>query len=522
MVTLSGSNSFSGGVNLSGQSAYKIAGASSLAGSGTLWMGHVNNNPMPSIENTSGSTLTLGYSDYRINGNAGGGNLILSGSNWDFGSGTVTLTGHRRVDIDSAQVRWGGALNGNFNLEKRGAGTLILASDSTRNGQTKIRDGVLLVQSAGALGSGSLMLAGYQNSPYGGGILGIGADMNGAAAGDFTYALDPSSDPPTAGTLRFGGSGGFSAWGGFAAYGANRVVNIGGSGAALTWSQTNFVSGGFFLGSATSTHTLDFQNPLSLSNSARTVYVGSGSAVVDGHLSGAVSNTHTNGTLTLLGGGTLQLSNSNTYTGKTYINDARLLLTNSAGNSGTGTGEVNVGVGGGTEGVIAGTGVAFGKTIVINGHIAPGALTSNTGNLGSAGTLRLGVGGTINLVNATTGLTLTQAILDLDLSPSAVSGNDRIVTAGALSLANVAVVINPLTAGVLDSSQPYTLISGAASVTGFDANALAAATTFTSGDYSPTYSLSGNDLQVSFTLIPEPGSAALLMLGGLLALRRRR
>jgi len=145
------------------------------------------------------------------------------------------------------------------------------------------------------------------------------------AAGSFTRNLGTGP-----GQVQFTVNGG-----GFAAVGANRVVNLGGASATLTWGSS---SGSFLpdqaallLGTPSSDSTVNFQNPINLLNlgdGLQTVWVtaGSGTASVSAQLSGAISGS---GGLAIRGNGTLVLSNTdNTYTGGTVVDSATLYATN--------------------------------------------------------------------------------------------------------------------------------------------------------------------------------------------------
>ena len=152
-----------------------------------------------------------------------------------------------------------------------------------------------------------------------GSVFEIGADLNGAAAGDFSYAL---------GT----GNGKFSLYGnsGLSAAGANRTVNFGGASATLTWGSNGFLTYAestadygykLMLSSAKANATLEIQNPIDLNGNSnygrrRTVDVANGSAAVDARLSGALSG---NAALVKSGAGTLELTGAQTYDGPLMV-----------------------------------------------------------------------------------------------------------------------------------------------------------------------------------------------------------
>jgi fibronectin-binding autotransporter adhesin len=206
-------------------------------------------------------------------------------------------------------------LAGSSGLTKSGNGTLELDLTNSYSGSTTVSGGVLRLLDPNALPGGTYVTGGTGNLVISGGVVELGA-------ADFTRGLGigPSQ-------VQFIGGGGFSA------YGGNRVVNLGGTSAQVTWGASSFVPAGqsLMLGSASDTATVDFQNPINLGSTTRTVQVTSGYATLlgapDAQLSGALSGT---GGLTITGGGVLGLSASNGYTGATTVSDAILRLSSSA------------------------------------------------------------------------------------------------------------------------------------------------------------------------------------------------
>lgn len=199
----------------------------------------------------------------------------------------------------------GGVINGTGtgSLTKNGGGTLSVTAASTYTGQTSVSAGVLALNHVNALPGGVGTTGGTSNLRISGnGIVGLGT-------GDFTRSLGTGVDQ-----VQWTGAGGF------AAFNADRVVNLGGAGATVTWATGSFVPNGsiFFLGANSETHTIEFQNPIDLNGATRTVEVNEAATVaIDAIISGAISGS---GGLTKQGDGTLALTATNsTYTGQTYL-----------------------------------------------------------------------------------------------------------------------------------------------------------------------------------------------------------
>jgi autotransporter-associated beta strand protein len=188
---------------------------------------------------------------------------------------------------------------GGFN--KAGSGSLTVSTANTYTGKTTVSGGVLILNNANALPNASpLALTG--------GILGL-------QSSDFTRAIGTGSNQVT-----------LTSGSGFAALGANRVVNFGGALAPFSWDVDLIAGGTLVLNTASATHTLDFQNPITLSSGLNFFQVNDGTAAVDTILSGPITGGGIGFSKT--GNGTLMLSNiGNAYRGfGTFIDSGKLIL----------------------------------------------------------------------------------------------------------------------------------------------------------------------------------------------------
>jgi autotransporter-associated beta strand protein len=227
--------------------------------------------------------------------------------------GSLRAESSRTMELAGA-LDWGGATTGVDGPARvivsgstSGTGNLVIGAPIAFAAGTIGQltwDTVLTLQGSAALPTGNLSLVNQ-------GVLALGN-------GDFTRPLGTGS-----GEVQMPGATG----GGWAAVGANRVVNLGGSGATLSWGQTSppFLDGGtspaggaigsLVLGSFWATHTVDFQNPLNLDHSETftqscRVICRDGAAAIDARLSGDITYTDPAKRVTLYttGEGTLEIS----------------------------------------------------------------------------------------------------------------------------------------------------------------------------------------------------------------------
>ena len=401
------------GVGYVGTVTATLGGGFGTGGSGTV----ATLNAITPVANTSGG-LTKN----------GAGTLTLSGANTF--TGAITVNGGTLAFGAAGITSYGNSISGAGAVSQTGTGTTVLTGTDTYGGVTTLTAGVLQLNSANALPGGIATAGGTSDLIFSGGALGLGN-------GDFTRSL---------GTVGTGALANFTGAGGWAAYGADRVVNLGGALATITWATANTGFNGqtLMLGAATATNTVDLQNPLDLGNAARTVQVDNGSATIDGKLSGVLSGT--GGGITKTGLGTLALSNSgNAYTGTTAINAGTLLISGAAtlGNGANltlGGGALDLGTSSQTVGAVSITAAAASGDTIKNGSLVGTSYAASlaSGNaLVSANLLLNGVAGfaktgagtvTLSGANTYTGATSVSAGFLQFNSPGAIGGTGNTVT----------------------------------------------------------------------------------------------
>jgi autotransporter-associated beta strand protein len=250
-----------------------------------------------------------------------------------------------QVDNGTAAIdaKLSGALSGSGGLTKTNGGTLELTVANAYTGQTQIQGGALRLSNPLALPGGCGSTGGTSNLSFYGGVLEL-------ASGDFFRGAGTAASQVQFSALD----------GGFAAIGANRIVNLGGNSAPLSWGYNSFAPWVLVLGSPNADATVDFQNPIEFGGGLQQIRADNGSAAIDGKLSGVLSGTQP---LTKAGSGTLQLTAANTYSGALRLSAGRLLVDGSLASA-----LVTVASGA----ALGGTGTVGQVTVSSGGHLAPG------------------------------------------------------------------------------------------------------------------------------------------------------
>jgi autotransporter-associated beta strand protein len=279
----------------------------------------------------------------------------------------------------------------------------------------------------------------------------------------------------------------------------------------------------------------NFIGTMDLDGGTRTITTGTQNT---GTFNTLISGVISNGGLTKAGSGTLALSGANTYTGTTTVSAGTLALT-----------------GGGS---IASSSIIVGATTTLDVSGVTGGFSLASGQtLSGSGTVTgaMTVSGTLSPGNSPGSMTTgNQTWMNggdynwqvLDATGTAGSGYDTIAINGTLDLSNLTTANLAINLWSLSSTGPdvngialnfsdalnysWVLASATGGVTGFDATDFVINTTANNGTpgFSNSFTggfavaVSGNNLVLNYTAVPEPATALLGGLGLLALLRRRR
>ncbi|MDG1357389.1 MAG: autotransporter-associated beta strand repeat-containing protein [Akkermansiaceae bacterium] len=477
-LTLSGniSNGAGGGSGITkiGDGTLLLSGTNTYNGKTTVDAGTLKLSGGDAIEDirdvtvNAGGTLDLNGSSETINRLTGSGTIDNSA-----GNGTLVVGGN------NSSSQFDGTLTdsvGTLKLRQAGTGTLTLTGSSTYSGGTDIYAGTVVANHSAALGTGEIYMgvtAGVTQT------LAIGADGVNIANNFFLQNSNSTHE------IKF---------------------DVAGSNAStLSGNMTNQVD---------NAGNLDF------------IVGADDTLTLSGNLS---SGSAGNSGLDKDGAGTLVLSGSNAYKGATRVNDGTLSL--ATGYTHTGTGAFTVA--GGTLNIADGVNLSNAMTIGLDGVISPGnspgtastgAQTWNDGGSylweinDSDGSKGLSGGGT----NGWDWLDITG---ELDLTNLTAGGFTIDIT--SLTTANDSGLAAGFDYSGLAYGDPFGttfIIASADTISGFNASLFTLDdSAFVNGKLDWSIIESGTDLMLTAVFVPEPSSTALLGLGGLaLMLRRKR
>lgn len=246
-------------------------------------------------------------------GNEGSAGAIFNdGGNNNF-DGTVTLAADAGIGSRDGVLTFNSSIEetgGQQSLTKLGNGVVVLNDISNYTGDTIIEGGVLRItgSSSNNLSGGFVTNNTSDNVGvlrFDGGVLEIGINS------DFRREVGTGEED-----VAWIGDGGFSA------YGGDRSVRLNNGSGTVTWDSGSFVPDGnaLLLSSNYSDSKIEFENNINFGGDQREIRVANGSAIVDGEISGDLSN----GGLVKTGEGTLNLTGSNNYSGATEIQGGAL------------------------------------------------------------------------------------------------------------------------------------------------------------------------------------------------------
>ncbi len=346
-LTLGGSNTYSGGTTLSA-GLLDIDNAHAL-GSGRFTISG------GSLGNTSGAAITLSAN----NALTWSSDFTFVGPNdLNLGAGAVTMSGSRTVTVASNNLTVGGAISGSgYSLTKAGPGTLTLGGSNTYTGGTTLSAGLLNINHAHALGTGTFTISGGTIGNTSGAAITLSTNNAENWNGDFTFTGANNLNLGT-GNVTLGGSRTVTV--------SSNILTVGGTIGGSGYSLTKAGAGTLILtgsntysgGTTISGGTLQAGNTAALGSTsgAATVSSGvldlhgfnvgvgalSGTGTIDnlsgpgtstltvgngnasGTFSGVIQNTGGVIALTKTGGGLLVLAGTGTYTGGTTVTSGTL------------------------------------------------------------------------------------------------------------------------------------------------------------------------------------------------------
>jgi fibronectin-binding autotransporter adhesin len=570
-VTLTGNNSFSGGFDVADGQMRVNLGHAGAVGTGIFGIGHASQNAAFDIriDNVSGADMTLANNNaLRI------ANFTYVGShNLNMGTGAVSVGPNSAImTVLSNTLTIGGVISGHKNVGNGGAGTFVLGNANTYTGVTYV-GGHMVVGSIANGGAASSI--GAANTGAGNLVLNRGTldYTGGGATTDRLFTVGNGG-----GTIASNGTGSlvFENTGDIvstdtvslnlaaASFGAgSTIINVGPSTSSNTTGNLavgQTITGANIAPGTVITEVLDGSR-IAISQATTGAATASvytfgaqdrtltlkGSNAGNNTIAGALADSaSTKLGVTKAGSGKWILSGANTYSGATTVSEGTLVLATAGNNNVANSSHIKVEAGANLDVTEVGSGftLASGQTLEGNGNVlgnfAVGANSTlspgnSPGALNHVGTQSWLDGGNYNwqIYDATglAGVGYDTVIITGALDLTGLTGGDDF-NINLWSLSSIAPDANgdAINFDAL-TSQSWTLVSASAGILGFDESNFAiniGAFNGTGGFANPAFGafaleVVGNDLVLSYSVIPEPGSVALLLSGvGMFLLLNRR
>ncbi len=423
-VTLSGNNSFNvssngtvsltdvggtGSLTKTGTGVLLLAGTGAYTGATAIVEGTLKAGSAGAIPSGAGkgnvvanATLDLNGNNVGINGLTGAGTVTNNAAT----NATLSVGGNDQSSTFGGTIR-DGSNGGKTALDKTGAGMLTLSGANTHTGGTTIAVGTLSVANSSALGleSNSLTIGGgatlkttesfhtSRSTTLGGAGNGIGGTFEVDGGKTLTYTSSSviggsgSLIKTGAGTLSLGGVDTYT--GGTYIKAGTLVSTSGTAPGPQPPAGSNLYAHHIYDGATLQIAVGSWSTERQIELVGNTVVSGGAAKIeiTNGFTQQRNGVIYGAGKLDLVGTGTMIVTNGNTYTGGTSIENGTLQVNNTTG-SATGTGNVTVKSGG----TLSGLPTAQGAYIGITGAISGSVEVQNGGELlsRSGGTLTLG------------------------------------------------------------------------------------------------------------------------------------
>ena len=333
------------GLTKAGNGTLTLSGANSFDGAVTINAGRLNVGGSSAIGNNAAVTVASGAT-FGLNALEEIGSLT--------GAGNVSLGGLLIAGNNGTSTTYSGVMSGTDGFVKKGAGTMTLSGANNYSGETFIVGGAALYSVAQGANFTNNILLGETNGTVSASLL-LGATLN----NPLTVRFGSSNN-----TLAVASSGA-----GAVTYGGN--VNLFNNN--FTIGQTAGGTGSVTFGSSTNTFFLGDDGGVQ----TRTVTV-NGS-----HTIGAVITGGANNRIAVTGGGTLNLTAANTFTGGAQVTDGAIRVGN---NAALGTGAFTFNFNSGTGSRVLASSSSTGYTLnndfnVFDNSIILGQTEGGTGSL---------------------------------------------------------------------------------------------------------------------------------------------